>query len=208
MNTKIIGIIAAIVLLLGAGGAYFLNQNKTATNTNVSPTPTKAKNKTSSLLDLLNLGKNQKCTFKTATSSTTTEGTLYITTGKMRGDFKTTVNGKAEEMNMIRDGEMNYIWGSSLKTGIKMKVPLDELSKNQQTSGFINPNNKMDYNCLPWTIDSSLFTPPPDIKFTDMTSLVVPKITGTQTKTDTTNPCSQITDAAAKSACESALSGQ
>lgn len=207
MNTKIVGIIAAAVILLLAGGAYFLSQNKTTTNTNVSPTPTAATNKTSSLLDLLSSGKNQQCTFKTVTSKSSTEGAFYIAGNKIRGDIKTTVDGKVQEINLIRDGEINYMWGSSLgnNTGIKMKISLEEVSKNQQTSGFIDPNNKLDYNCMPWTTDASLFIPPTNIKFTDMTSLLAPKTTGTQTKTDTTNPCSQIADINAKTACENAL---
>lgn len=208
MNTKIIGIVAAIILLLGAGGAYFLSQNKTATNTNQSPTPTTTKNKTSSLLDLLNLGKNQRCSFKTTASGNQTEGTIYIAEGKMRGDFKTTVEGKQQEMSMIRDGDMNYIWGASLKEGIKMKVSLDELSKNEQAGQFINPDDKLDYNCMPWATDSSLFSPPSNVKFTDMSSLIIPKTTGVKTNTLPSSYCDQLTDQTAKDACLKATSGQ
>lgn len=208
MNTKVIGVIAALILLLGAGGAYFLSQNKTTSNTDSSQTPTTTESKSSSLLDLLSAGKNQRCTFKTSTSTSVSEGTFYIANGKMRGDFKTTVDGKTEEMSMIRDGDTNYIWGSSLETGIKMTIAIDKLSENQQASQFVNPDAKLDYNCMPWTTDSSLFTPPSNVKFTDMTSLVAPKTTGTQTTEKSTSYCDQITDAAAKAACVNAMSGQ
>lgn len=208
MNTKIIGVVAALILLLGAGGLY-LSQNKSANKTSETPTPTKTESKSSSLMDLLNLDKNQRCTFKTTASGSSTEGTVYIAAGKIRGDFKTTVNGKDEEMSLIRDGDMNYIWGSSLKTGIKMKVSLEDLSKNQQTSGFIDANNKLEYNCMPWDTDSSLFTPPSNIKFTDMSSLIMPKTTGTQTDTQkSTSYCDQLKDEAAKASCLNAISSQ
>lgn len=209
MNTKILGIIAVIILLLAAGG-IFLSQNKSATNTSTSITPTKTENKTSSLLDLLNLGKDQRCTFKTIADKTTSEGTLYIAGGKIRGDFKTTVDGKEELTSMIRVGDTNYIWGSTLPTGIKMTISLDKISSNEKANQYFNPTQKSNYNCAPWNVDLSVFTPPANIKFTDMTNLLMPKETGTQTKTNTTNPCSQITDATAKTACENALkqSGQ
>ena len=211
MNTRVIGVITALIILLLAGGAYFLSQNKSSIKTNQSPTPTKAESKSSSLLNLLTLGGNQRCSFKSSDTKTVTEGTVYISGGKIRSDFKTTVEGKVQEMSMIRDGDMNYIWGPSLPTGIKMKISLDELSKNQQAGQFINSNDKLNYNCLPWTTDASLFTPPANVKFSELPSALIPKTTGTQTKTDTKNPssyCDQLTDATAKAACVKAMSGQ
>lgn len=207
MNTKIIGVTVAVILLLGAGGAYFLSQNKTAIQTNVVSTPTVTENKTSSLLDLLNLGKNQQCTFKTTTSGSKTEGTFYIAQGKMRGDLKTTVDGKEQEMSMIRDGDMNYIWGSSLTTGIKMKLSLDEISSNKQTSQYINTSDKLNYDCKDWRVDSSLFTPPVDIKFTDL-SAMMEKTKETTKTTPNTSVCDAIEDEAAKASCIKALSNQ
>lgn len=209
MNSKIIGVIAALIILLLAGGAYFLSQNKSSTQTNQSITPTKAASKSSSLLDLLSLGGNQRCSFKSSTSKTSTEGTIYISGGKIRADFKTTIEGKVQEMSMIRDADMNYIWGPSLPSGIKMKISLDELSKNQQAGQFVNTSDKLNYSCLPWATDASLFTPPANVKFSELPSALIPKTTGT--KKDTQNPssyCDQLTDAGAKAACVNAMSGQ
>ncbi len=215
MNSKIIGVILALIILLLAGGAYFLSQNKSSTQTNQSVTPTKAEGKSSSLLNLLTQGGNQRCSFKSSTSKTSTEGTVYISGGKIRGDFKTTIEGKVQEMSMIRNGDMNYIWGPSLPTGIKMKVSLEDLSKNQQAGQFVNTNEKLNYNCMPWSTDSSLFTPPANIKFSELPNSLIPKTTGTGTgtgtKTNTQNPssyCDQLTDASAKAACVNAMNGQ
>jgi hypothetical protein len=208
MNTKVIGVIVALLLLLGVGGAYFLSQNKPTTQTTDTPATTTTEKKSSSLLDLLSLGKNQRCTFKTASEGSSTEGTVYIAEGKMRGDFKTTVDGKAQDMSMIRDGDTSYIWGSSLPTGIKMTISLDELSSNQQTGQVVNPSDKLDYSCIPWNTDASLFTPPSNIKFSELPSSILPT-TGTKTGTQgSSSYCDQITDAAAKAACQKALSGQ
>lgn len=206
MNTKIIGVIVAVILLLGIGGAYFLNQNKTATQKSESETTTTTENKTSSLLDLLSLGKNQVCTFNTTSSNSNVEGTFYIAGEKLRGNFKTTVDEKTEEMSMIRDGNTTYIWGPSLPTGIKMTLSLDDISSNEQTNQYVNTTEKLNYDCNDWIVDSSLFTPPSNIKFSELPSSLLPKTTGTTTNNQSdSNLCAQITDPTAKAACENAM---
>jgi hypothetical protein len=209
MNTKLIGIVAAVILLLGAGGLYFLNQNKSQTNTDKTVSPTETKSQASSLLDILNLGKNQRCTFTTTTDKNSTEGTFYIADKKMRGDIKTTANGKTEEISMIRDGDTNYMWGTSLKMGIKMKLNIEDLAKDSKTTGqFVDPNQKFDYKCMPWTTDNSLFTPPSNVKFTELPTSMMPKTTGTQTAPSNKGYlCDGITDPTTKAACVNSMNG-
>lgn len=208
MNTKLFGIIAAVVLLLGTGGLYFLNQNKSANNSTFDTSPTQKQNQTTSLLELLSKGGNQRCTFTTSTEKGMTEGTVYVSGEKMRGDIKTTVDGKTEEISMIRDGDTNYMWGTSLKMGIKMTISLDEFASSDQAGQFVSPDQKFDYNCAPWTTDNSLFTPPSNVKFTELPSSMMPKTTGTQGNINSVSYCDQITDPAAKAACVNAMSGQ
>ena len=220
MNTKNIAIAAILVLLLlllGAGGYLMLNKNSAnnlKTASKETPVPTKTEQTTKSLTDLLSLGQNLRCTFDTtSTTGGSTKGTVYVSGTKIRGDFTVTAkDGKEEQTSMIRVGDTNYVWGSILPTGIKMTLSLDKISGNAQASQYFNPSQKTNYTCVPWSVDASLFTPPSNIKFTDMTTLLAPKetVTGTQTKTGTSDPCSQITDATAKAACENALkqSGQ
>jgi hypothetical protein len=220
MNTKNIAIAAIVIvllLLLGAAGYLMLSKN-TAKTLKTAPketvVPTKTGQTTKSLMDLLSLGQNLRCTFDTTgTTGTSTKGTVYVSGTKIRGDFTITdKTGKEQQTSMIRVGDTNYVWGSTLPNGIKMTLSLDKISGNTQASQYFNPSQKTNYNCLPWSVDATLFTPPSNIKFTDMTSLLAPKetVTGTQTKTGATDPCSQITDPTAKTACENALkqSGQ
>lgn len=207
VNTKLLAIAAAVILLLATGGLYLFSQNKSATKTSGSPTPTKAENKTSSLLDLLNLGKNQRCTFKTTVSNAVTEGVVYIAAGKMRNDFTVTTNGKKSTMYMIRNGEDNYIWGGDMEKGIKMKLSLEELSSNSKASQYVNPNQKVDYSCDSWNVDQSVFMPPSNVEFTDLSGLM-PKTTSAPSTNSNSSPCDTITDAVAKTACLNALSGQ
>ncbi len=205
MNTKFLGVIVGVILLIGAGG-LFLSQKSQPAKTNVTPTPTKSTTKsiTTSLLELITQGKNQRCTFNTKSNDTSTTGTMYFSSGNVRGDFKTVTKGKETEFSMIRNGDINYIWGSSLPMGIKMKLSLDELSKNSQTTQYVNPSQKIDYNCMPWNADKSLFIPPSNVEFTEIPTTMLPKTTGT---TNQTSACDSITDPAAKASCVKALSG-
>lgn len=207
MNTKLLGIVIAVIILLGAGGLYLFSQNKPQTQETTNQAATESeKSSGKSLMDLISLGQNQRCTFSTTNESGLTEGTFYVSQGNLRGDFKTTVKGKVTEMSMIRSGDTNYMWGSSLPMGIKMTLSLDDLSKNQQASQYVNASEKLAYNCRQWNVDSSLFTPPANIKFTELPNTMMPKTTGTEQKS--TSACDQITDATTKAACEKALSGQ
>jgi len=219
-NITIAVIVIILLLLLGAGGFLMLNKNTATSNkTATSQTQTatvKNEQTRKSLLDLIKIGQNVRCTFKSEVTNGSTEGTVYVSGQNIRGDFsiKTTSDGKTTQTSMIKTGDTSYVWGAGLPTGIKMTVSLETLAANKQASQYVDPNQKVDYNCVPWNVDSSLFTPPSNIKFTDMTSLLAPKgtITGTkeQTKTDASSVCSQITDETAKNACENALkqSGQ
>ena len=195
MNAKLLAIAASVILLLGAGGLYLFSQNKPQTQDIANQAATESeKSSGKSLMDLISLGQNQRCTFSTTNESGSTQGTYYLSEANLRGDFKVkTSQGKESQMSMIRSGDTSYMWGSDLQTGIKMKLSLEDLSKNKEVNQYssVNPSAKADYNCVPWTVDSSLFTPPSNVKFTDLSS----------------NPCDQITDPEDKTACENA-SGQ
>ena len=215
-KNKTLVIVAVIVILALLGGAAYLSLSKSSKNqketAKVTPAPTtsatSANNTT--LAGLLALGQNLRCSFNTNETSTetSTQGTFYVSNGNVRGDFVVkSADGKENQMSMIRNGDESYIWGPSLPTGIKMKLSLDQFTKNQQASQFANVNQKTNYNCIPWNVDASLFIPPANVTFTDVTSMI-PLTSPTGAKTQTASPCNQITDTTAKAACVKALSGQ
>ena len=216
-NIVIAAVVVILLLLLGAGGYLMLNKNTASSPKTTATTNTKQTEKqptTKSLIDLVRMGQNLRCSFKAEVTNGSTEGTVYVSGQNIRADFNITTSGKIMKTSMIKNGDTNYLWGDNLPSGIKMTLSLDQISQNEQTSRYFNANQKTDYNCTPWNVDSSLFTVPTNIKFTDMTSLLAPKTTGaavqTQTKTGAFDPCSQITNETAKAACENALkqSGQ
>ena len=97
VNKKVIAIVGVIILLLIGGVAYVMStKNKAGTSpTSQTANTQESKGGMKSLKDLMMAGVAQKCTFKSTVEGATSEGTTYISGGKMRGDFSTVVDGKA-----------------------------------------------------------------------------------------------------------------
>src|ERR1035437_9338850 len=107
MNKKVLAIVAILVVLVGGYGAYRVYKHFKRLAAPVVQTQTSGTSETpSSLKDLLSKGIAQSCTFSSDASS----GTVYVSSGKVRGDFGTTVDGNVTKSHMIVDGNTSYIW--------------------------------------------------------------------------------------------------
>ncbi|MCL5435231.1 MAG: hypothetical protein M1405_02475 [Patescibacteria group bacterium] len=210
-KNKTLVVVAAAVILALLGGAAYLTLSKSSKTgnqaTNATPATQKQENAAKSFMDILSSGISQKCTFDMKVESTESSGVLYVSAGKLRGDITTTVEGKKQNISMIRNGDTNYIWGSAIPQGIKMTVPEKDFASDTKTGQYFNPNEKADYKCSPWIVDSSLFAPPANVKFTDI-SAMMPKTSGAPTTGGAGFSCAGITDPSAKAACENALKSQ
>lgn len=148
-------------------------------NTNPTEQP-----QSSSLRDLINLGKNQKCVVTTSTTSeegikTDTVGTIFISGKKVAQEVSVTSSDKKTpnvNMSMISDGEFMYSWNTESKNqGMKIKItdPSDGGVQNTNgQSGSVDFDNKVDMKCSGWVVDNSKFTIPSDVKFTDLSEIM------------------------------------
>src|SRR3990170_5482236 len=100
----IIGIVVVILLLLGLG-FFFLTRTQSPSSTPSAESVTEETQGTNgqvsqkqSLKSLLGLGNSQMCEFSDDTSGST--GKVYVSAGKMRGDFATVVNGEVTSSHM------------------------------------------------------------------------------------------------------------
>lgn len=212
MNTRLLAIGIIIVILLGAGGLLFYNQsqNKPSQTETSQASPTPQANQ-KSILDLFSSGASQECTFdyKDETQGETS-GVFFMAKDKMRGDITTKAGGKTSNFSMIRVGEDNYMWGTDLESGIKMKLSMEDLKSNEQVSSYTDLDQSFDYKCKGWGVDNSKFTPPANVKFTDFSAMMegtTKATTGGGLKMDA-SACASITDPSTKAACEEAISGQ
>ena len=215
---KKLGLIIGVVVLLLIAGVAYTQLNKSSQTPNTTNTATE-KPKTAedtvkgTIQSLLGVGKSVTCTVNDETQGST--GTIFVSDKKMAGDFAVKVEGKSVESHMISDGTYSYIWSSDQTQGVKIKIDQVKVTPggNEQTSsqGGFDLNKQANIKCTPWTPDESKFTPPANIKFTDLTQMlnqIQPKTTGNSTAPQTTSPCDQIADAAAKAQCIKALSDQ
>ena len=214
----IIGIVAAAVILVGAGGVFLYSKNKPApqpSSTSTATEQTKTESTMSnSLTDLLSSGKTQKCTFNYSDENGGTEGTAYINNQNMRADLNiTTADKKVSQMSMIRKDDDNYIWGGGFPsgTGLKMTLSADEFTNDTESKKYFDASKKADYDCSGWTVDSSLFVPPSNIKFSDLSSMMQGLMKSETKPSGTTNStgancsvCNNLTGDA-KTACMSSL---
>lgn len=180
MNNKVMWVVG--IIIIAAIALYLImakskTGNEAAVNTagnsavktgqNAATPATKA----SSLKDLLALGTSQKCTY----SDNGSQGTFYVSGGKSRGDFTSTVAGKSTGGHMIADGKTSYVWMDGEKQGFKMSL---DASAQQQAnapasqSQGVDVNKQMDYSCQAWSADNSMFTMPSGIEFVDLAEMM------------------------------------
>lgn len=136
-----------------------------------TPPPSSASGMT--LKGLLALGSSQKCTFTDATSLTaSSEGTVYVAQGQLRGDFTSVVSGKAIGSHMIILGNTSYVWTDATKEGVKMALATTENQQGPGPNQGFDPNKKVNYSCSNWTTNASVFALPAGITFSDMTNIL------------------------------------
>lgn len=132
---------------------------------------------TSSINALLALGEDMECSIShhvEGSAEASTEGTLFTSQNRMRGDFLIPEMGADAVSSMISQKGDLYFWTEIGGKKNGMKISLNELSttkKNDNTpeAGEVIPLDELvTYQCKPWLIvDGSIFEPPTDIIFTN-----------------------------------------
>lgn len=169
MNKKILMTVGVlVVLVVGAYGAYRVYKHFKRLSTTPSvqtATGTEQSSAVSSLKDLISKGIAQSCTYTTDKS----QGTIYMSGGKVRADINTTVGSVATKAHMIMMDNTSYIWTDGMSTGFKMAynpnaTPVPGASPST-LQGAIDANTSMDYKCGAWVADGSKFTLPAGVTF-------------------------------------------
>ncbi|MCR4324336.1 MAG: hypothetical protein NUV69_01465 [Candidatus Curtissbacteria bacterium] len=197
-NLQIAAGAIALVAVIGIGAFVFNRGKSTETTTPGSPeAQTQVKGTIAGLF-----GKNQTCTVKYPGQST--EGTIYVSGNKVRGDFTMTdPNGTEMHSSMINDSEYTYTWTPVMGQGVKIKNSAATEQTQDQNQDF-DVNKEVDMKCSSWSPDNSKFTPPSDVQFMDLTQTQEQTQSPATASPGTSNSmCAQITDPQAKAACES-----
>ena len=176
----IIGIIILLLLVLG-GGYYFMTQRASTTDDQEIPEKQASMDKETSgimsLKDIMALGKSMKCTFEYTHADTgKTAGTSYVSGKNVRTDFTITdTENKTTQGGMIMVDSTMYTWTDQDKKGMKMTITEDmeksvqeEIKDTEWNQEYMSPDEDLDYNCTGWNEDHSIFAPPADIEFMDL----------------------------------------
>jgi len=179
-NKKVLAVIAILIIIVGGYGAYrvYKHFKRLASPASVvqTQTVTTSETATQSLRDLIAQGVSQSCNYSTDKS----QGTLYLSDGKIRGDFNVTTVGSdgttatTVSHMVIMDGT-NYLWTDAMKTGIKVAFDQNATpapATAPTPSSNFDANAKLNFKCSAWVADPSLFTLPTDVKFMSLGSAV------------------------------------
>ena len=201
-TSKIIAIVVGLLVVLGGGWFMFMGSDDSNTlqetanegevaveGEAVDETPNAVKTESTtgsvkaSFKDLLGKTGSQKCTVTQSSDISRSSGVFYLSGGKGRGDFESTVvsgpgAGVTTKNSMIMEGDTVYVWDGSTKEG--MKMAMSEMGKTPTgTTGAPSTNEiadqfnqAYDYDCVSWKADASLFVPPADVTFMDMAELM------------------------------------
>lgn len=218
-NRIVIGILVIIALILaGAGATWLRNSTSSPESSPVAQVDTSVKatasagevNTQMSLKELWASANSQKCTFADAESNTS--GTVFVSQGKMRGDFSTRSQNQTLNSHMIVDQNTSYVWTEGSTQG--MKISIDKITSTAEStqSGQVDINKKTNYHCESWNPDPAVFVLPSEIIFNDFGNLL-PQVKASGSATggaginlkSACDACDKLSGAA-KEQCRSALS--
>jgi hypothetical protein len=172
-NTAI-GLVVAVVV--GLGGEYYLmhqdavskpetGDQKSASTTALADTTQAGKFK-GSFTELAARGGSWKCTVDTSTAQSISSGVTYVSAGKVRGDFTTSVQGYGSvESHVMADGQDVYTWSSMMPQGLKVKMTAQGSGGTVASGQGADANQAYSYDCQPWVADATLFTLPASVTF-------------------------------------------
>jgi hypothetical protein len=173
MNTKVLyGILAVIVIAIGA---FVLTNGGGKKSAATTATTTASVAQPQTLKDLARSETPQKCEFEDSTNAAKTAGVVYVASGKVRGDFTATTQGKNYSAHMISDGVTAYTWMDGMATGFKVAFSTASTSEMQQG---LDANKNLNYKCSSWTADQTMFQLPTSVKFTDMSATLKTGVSG------------------------------
>src|SRR5688572_701932 len=146
-KTLLIGIVVVILLLIGGYFIYSSGNDdgiEKTTNQEENNSETSGGVK-SSLKAMLASGGSRKCDITSGNSAAFSSGTVYVSDGKMKGEFTTTSNGQSMKAYMISDGEYMYSWTDITSSGFKFPITQTESQETEQNS--VDINQEIDWNC-------------------------------------------------------------
>ncbi|MBX9765580.1 hypothetical protein K2X83_02975 [Patescibacteria group bacterium] len=172
MSLKIVGIIAAVLIVGGAAAFFVMNSSGNPgfpeSGSDITTRVNQPGAYNGSLADLTRRGGDWQCTFTVENQVAQSSGTVYVSGQKLRGDFSSLVPqlNQTIDSHMIQDNGAVYVWTSLSPQGFKTETAISTPGGAAafQEQG-VDVNQAYDYNCVPWTVDPSKFELPAGVTF-------------------------------------------
>jgi len=164
----------SVLIIIGVGVYFFTTQKSVAptvdTIATTSTTEQTQQTAQPSLASLVAAGQPVQCSYAmTSNDGTHTVRTLYIANGSVRADSVSNTKTGTVTSHMIAMGGNTYVWTDLSKQGFKSSTSASASPTSGSQTG-VDYNQAADYDCHPWTPDSSKFNLPTTISFTSVTS--------------------------------------
>ena len=168
MNQTLVWVVIAVVVIAGIvlymrGG----NDNGADTEEGVEDVEDEEGEAGATFRSLLASRTSQQCTFED--EETNSAGTIFVANGKMRGDFTAQANGGTTNGHIIVDDNTVYTWVDGMSTGFKMSLEATAEADAQQQ---VDLDREVDVDCDERPVDSSRFTLPSGVVFTDLSAVI------------------------------------
>lgn len=168
-------IISLVILVAVVAGGYLVIKNGKRTesvptvDTEVSSqaqenTSESTAGKKMAFSEFIKQGGSYKCDVKQYMNDFENSGTVYISNGKISGEYSTVAEGMNIKSNFIISDGYSYGWSSALPNmGMKVKIVSNADGKGETYTW--SADQVGDYNCEPWTPDESKFNIPTSVTF-------------------------------------------
>lgn len=175
-------IIGGVLLSMGPKSEVVSNTATTTDSTKsntVSKTPVKTTTTTpapvegmkTSLGGIFAEKGNYQCNYESVSPQSRTSNVVYVSDGKMRGEFRTIEASASKATLVVYDGSNLYVWTEGYSTGTmsqpKTIAELPGIIPEDVSSGRIlgTSANNVSWNCFPWSKDASKLVKPSYVKF-------------------------------------------
>lgn len=180
------GLVVLILVLLVFGSKKEEVNNTNTNNTNTTTTQTSVNNTTSSvkpksatpapgmktsLGGIFDEQGNYQCDYEQITQESRSSNVIYVSNGKMRGEFRTSAGLNSTATILVYDGSYLYVWTEGKSTGVRTQpktiADLPALIPEDVSSGRILGSgiNNVSWNCHAWSKDDSKLVKPSYVTF-------------------------------------------
>ncbi len=160
-------IVVAVLAVLGIVGYLLMNKGGVSTMG-----MKKNGGAFSSIKDALSKSVSLECNYKDPTSGADMK--VWIKNGAIRSDMP--AQGSEEGGTMIMKDKKMYIWNGNEGLVMSLETPegqeLETSDTGSEADNLIKDLEAYKNDCKPAVVSDSLFTPPSDVKFTDMSALM------------------------------------